>query len=62
MTQREKGAWDKAAGKVKEEWGDLRDDPKTEVEGKIQQGTLDVRHGAADVEDEVRRRDEEPED
>jgi len=26
-----------AGGKVKEEWGDLTDDPQTEAEGKVEQ-------------------------
>jgi uncharacterized protein YjbJ (UPF0337 family) len=54
MADRGRAAWDKAAGKAKEEWGDVTDDPKTEIEGKIQQGTGEVRHGAADVRDELR--------
>lgn len=34
---RVEGPLKEAGGKVKEEWGDLTDDPKTEAEGKADQ-------------------------
>lgn len=48
-SDRIKGEIKEGAGKVKEEWGDLTDDPKTEAEGKAQQieGDLQSEWGKA---------------
>jgi uncharacterized protein YjbJ (UPF0337 family) len=36
-SDRIEGTLKDAGGKIKEEWGDLTDDPKTEAEGKVEQ-------------------------
>jgi uncharacterized protein YjbJ (UPF0337 family) len=41
------------AGKVKEEWGDLTDDPKTEAEGKAQQIEGDLQNEWGEAKDEA---------
>jgi uncharacterized protein YjbJ (UPF0337 family) len=42
------------AGKVKEEWGDLTDDPKTEAEGKADQVGGKVQNEWGEAKDTVR--------
>jgi uncharacterized protein YjbJ (UPF0337 family) len=44
-------------GKVKEEWGDLTDDPGTEIGGKVEQGAGTVQREWGEAKDEVRRED-----
>jgi len=53
--QQNKGMWDKAAGTVKEEVGDLTDNKKMEYEGKIQQGEGEVREGIGNAQENLER-------
>jgi uncharacterized protein YjbJ (UPF0337 family) len=46
-----KNAADEAAGKVKEEWGDLTDNEKLEAEGKAQQAAANARQAGEEVKD-----------
>ncbi len=64
-TDRIEGGLKEAGGKVKEEWGDLTDDPGTEAEGKVDQaeGGLQEKWGEAkdtvsDAVDDLGDRDE----
>ena len=43
-----------AHGKVKEEWGDLTDDPATEAEGKMDQAAGKVQNEWGETKDDVR--------
>lgn len=58
-SDRIKGGASQVTGKVKEEWGDLTDDPKTEAEGKLEQGKGHVQEGWGEAKDEAREADEE---
>jgi uncharacterized protein YjbJ (UPF0337 family) len=49
-------------GKVKEEWGDLRDDPATEAEGKVEQVGGKVQNTWGEVKDAVRDTDDDVDD
>jgi len=46
-----KNAADEAAGKVKEEWGDLTDNEKLEAEGKAQQVAAEARQAGEKAKD-----------
>ena len=48
------GPLKEAGGKVKEEWGDLTDDPKTEAEGQAQQVEGDIQNEVGEAQDEAR--------
>ena len=43
-----------AGGKVKEEWGDLTDNPATEAEGKAEQAEGKLQNGWGEAKDTVR--------
>jgi uncharacterized protein YjbJ (UPF0337 family) len=51
------GAVKEGTGKVKEEWGDLKDDPGTEIGGKVEQGAGTVQREWGEAKDEVHRED-----
>lgn len=51
---RVEGPLKEAGGKVKEELGDLTDDPKTEAEGKADQVEGKLQNKWGEVKDEVR--------
>jgi uncharacterized protein YjbJ (UPF0337 family) len=51
---RVKGPLKEAGGKVKEEWGDLTDDPQTEAEGKGQQVEGKIQNTWGEAKDEAR--------
>jgi uncharacterized protein YjbJ (UPF0337 family) len=53
-TDRIEGPVKEAGGKVKEEWGDLTDDPGTEAEGKMDQATGKVQNEWGETKDDVR--------
>jgi uncharacterized protein YjbJ (UPF0337 family) len=53
-SDRIEGPLKEAGGKVKEEWGDLRDDPATEAEGKMDQVEGNVQNEWGEAKDEVR--------
>jgi uncharacterized protein YjbJ (UPF0337 family) len=42
------------SGKVKEEWGDLTDDPKTEAEGRKDQAEADLQKTWGETKDKAR--------
>lgn len=42
-------------GKVQEAWGDLTDDPKTELEGKAKQVEAAAEHKKEDLKDQAKR-------
>jgi uncharacterized protein YjbJ (UPF0337 family) len=48
------GPLKEAGGKVKEEWGDVTDDPQTEAEGKTDQVEGKVQHEWGETKDDVR--------
>jgi uncharacterized protein YjbJ (UPF0337 family) len=51
---RVEGPLKEAGGKVKEEWGDLRDDASTEAEGKMDQVEGKVQNTWGEAKDDVR--------
>lgn len=53
-SDRIEGGIKEGAGKVKEEWGDLTDDPRTEAEGKVEQVEGDVQARWGEAKDEAR--------
>ena len=53
-SDRIEGRAKEAAGKVREEVGDLTDDPETEAEGKADQVEGKIQTGWGDVKDDVR--------
>jgi uncharacterized protein YjbJ (UPF0337 family) len=53
-TDRIEGPLKEAGGKVKEEWGDVTDDPQTEAEGKTEQVEGKVQHEWGETKDDVR--------
>lgn len=48
------GPLKEAGGKVKEEWGDLRDRPDTETEGKVEQVEGKIQNEWGETKDDVR--------
>lgn len=48
------GPLKEAGGKVKEEWGDLTDDPATEAEGQVEQIEGKVQNEWGETKDDVR--------
>jgi uncharacterized protein YjbJ (UPF0337 family) len=50
---RVEGPVKEAGGKVKEEWGDLTDDPGTEAEGKVEQAEGKLQNEWGEVKDKV---------
>ena len=50
---RVEGPMKEAGGKVKEEWGDLTDDTKTEAEGKMDQAEGKVQNTWGEAKDKV---------
>jgi uncharacterized protein YjbJ (UPF0337 family) len=58
-TDRIKGGVKEGAGKVKEEWGDVTDNPATEIEGKKEQAEGKIQQGWGEAKDAVRDADEE---
>ena len=53
-SDRIEGPLKEAGGKVKEEWGDLTDDPQTEAEGHAQQVEGDLQNEWGEAKDNVR--------
>jgi uncharacterized protein YjbJ (UPF0337 family) len=53
-TDRIEGPIKEAQGKVKEEWGDLTDDARTETEGQMDQVEGKVQNEWGETKDEVR--------
>jgi uncharacterized protein YjbJ (UPF0337 family) len=53
-SDRVEGPLKEAGGKVKEEWGDVRDDPGTEAEGKLEQAEGKVQNEWGETKDDVR--------
>jgi uncharacterized protein YjbJ (UPF0337 family) len=53
-TDRIEGPLKEAGGKVKEEWGDLTDDSRTEAEGQAQQVEGDLQNEWGEAKDDVR--------
>lgn len=51
---RVEGPLKEAGGKVKEEWGDLTDDAKTEAEGKVEQVEGKIQNKWGEAKDEAR--------
>lgn len=47
--QQDRGNWDQATGKIKEEVGDVTDNEKMEYEGKLDQAKGKVEEGVGDV-------------
>jgi uncharacterized protein YjbJ (UPF0337 family) len=47
------GTVKQVTGKVKEEWGDLTDDPRTEAEGNVDQAEGEVQKTWGDVKDKA---------
>lgn len=58
-SDRVEGPMKEAGGKVKEEWGDLTDDPATEAEGKMDQVEGNVQNEWGEAKDETRDADDE---
>ena len=50
---RVEGPVKEAGGKVKEEWGDLTDDPGTEAEGKVEQAEGKLQNEWGEVKDKA---------
>jgi len=48
------GGLKEGAGKAKEAWGDLTDNPKSEGEGKVDQAEGNVQQGWGEAKDTVR--------
>jgi uncharacterized protein YjbJ (UPF0337 family) len=53
-SDRIEGTVKEGAGKVKEEWGDLTDNPETEAEGQKDQAEGDLQEKWGKVKDDVR--------
>jgi uncharacterized protein YjbJ (UPF0337 family) len=53
-TDRIEGPVKEAGGKVKEEWGDVTDDPQAEAEGRVQQVEGNVQNRWGEAKDEAR--------
>jgi uncharacterized protein YjbJ (UPF0337 family) len=53
-SDRIEGGAKEGMGKVKEEWGDLTDDPGTEAEGKAEKIEGDVQENWGEAKDKVR--------
>ena len=53
-SDRIEGGMKEGTGKVKEEWGDLTDDPGTEAEGKAEQVEGDVQGKWGEAKDDLR--------
>lgn len=53
-TDRIEGPLKEGGGKVKEEWGDLTDDPQTEAEGQVDQGAGKLQNEWGETKDDVR--------
>ena len=53
-SDRIEGPLKEGAGKVKEEWGDLTDNPQTEAEGKADQAEGDLQNEWGEAKDNVR--------
>jgi uncharacterized protein YjbJ (UPF0337 family) len=53
-SDRIEGGMKEATGKVKEEWGDVTDDPGTEAEGQAQQVEGDVQEDWGEAKDNAR--------
>ena len=53
-TDRIEGPVKEAAGKVKEEWGDLTDDSRTEAEGQMDQAEGKLQNEWGEAKDDVR--------
>jgi uncharacterized protein YjbJ (UPF0337 family) len=53
-SDRIEGGLKEGTGKVKEEWGDLTDDPATEAEGKAEQIEGDIQEDFGEAKDNVR--------
>jgi uncharacterized protein YjbJ (UPF0337 family) len=53
-SDRIEGGMKEGTGKVKEEWGDLTDDPGTEAEGKAEQVEGDVQEKWGEAKDDLR--------
>ena len=51
---RAEGPLKEAGGKIKEEWGDLTNDPETEAEGQADQAEGKVQNEWCEAKDEVR--------
>ena len=56
VEQRGKGIVKQVKGGVKEAWGDLTDNPKTEIEGKVERVAGRVQEGFGNAIDPNRRR------
>lgn len=52
-SQKAAGIWDRVAGKVKEEWGDLTDNERLEAEGKAQQAFGKAQQASSEVRDDL---------
>jgi uncharacterized protein YjbJ (UPF0337 family) len=53
-TDRIEGAAKEAGGKLKEEWGDLTDNPETEAEGQVDQAEGDLQQKWGEAKDTTR--------
>ena len=53
-SDRIEGPVKEAGGKIKEEWGDLTDDERTEAEGKMDQAEGDLQNAWGETKDDVR--------
>jgi uncharacterized protein YjbJ (UPF0337 family) len=53
-SDRTEGPLKEAGGKIKEEWGDLTDDPGTEAEGKLDQVEGNVQNKWGEAKDDAR--------
>ena len=56
IENRGKGIVKQVKGNVKEAWGDLTDNPKTEIEGKVDRAVGRVQEGFGNAIDPNRRR------
>ncbi|PYQ29787.1 MAG: CsbD family protein [Acidobacteria bacterium] len=56
IENRGKGIVKQVKGNVKEAWGDLTDNPKTEIEGKVDRAAGRVQEGFGNAIDPNRRR------
>ena len=55
-----RGKWEELKGKVKKEYGGKTADRKTQLEGAVEEGAGKVQQGIGNVEEDVRRRIEQP--
>ena len=53
MGDKLKGMKDKVVGKIKEEYGDLVNDPEKELEGKLQQARGEAREKAGEIKEDL---------